>query len=188
MIVRCGTIVIKNKILLSKECLEIPDQGITLIRGKNGAGKTLLVKKILSECKRDSIMAAMVDQSNSMILRRESVLVNIAMSYDKDTQEKVKSKIEELGLTDLLSRKASTLSGGEKRIIMLFRELLSKSVLLIIDEPTNDLSEKWCNIVVELMKQYAKDNSIIIVSHDEAFIALADRIFAVKDGEVERVF
>lgn len=174
MIVKYDDITIKGKCNIKKGILNISDRGITIITGANGIGKTLLVKNIYKNCRRDNKKVSFIDQSNSLILKKESVLSNISMSYDSKEQERVKALIMELGLEEIIELDPSKLSGGEKRLICVLRELVRINDLLIIDEPTNDLSDHWSKIILDLLKKYSAYFPVIIVSHDLRLENIAD--------------
>lgn len=185
MIVKYDDITIKGKCNIKKGVLNIADCGITVVTGENGAGKTLLVKNIYKNCRKDNKKASFVDQSSSMILHKESVLSNISMSYDSKEQERVKGLLMELGIESILALDSAKLSGGEKRLICILRELVKINDLLIIDEPTNDLSDCWCQLVLNLLKRYSAHFPVIIVSHDLRLKQIADtNVKVLENGQV----
>lgn len=73
------------------------------------------------------------------------------------------------------------LSGGEKQRIMLIRAILKKPDVLLLDEVTSALDEESAVKIVLLLKASLKDTAILMVSHQSALIAHADRIFNMKD-------
>lgn len=185
MIVNYNSIIIKGKCQIPEGNLTLSNTGITLVCGENGAGKTLLAKNIYKNCRNENVSVGMVDQNNSMILRKESVLCNIAMSLDEDEQQYVRESVEQWGFGELLDRNAGTLSGGERRIVCILRELVKANDLLIVDEPTNDLSREWCNIILKLLEEYAIHTPVLVVSHDKRLEKIATAIVHVTREEVK---
>ena len=183
MIVNYGAIEVKGKCGIPEGFIEISTPGITLIEGENGSGKTLLAKNILRKCKKENINVSMVDQNNSMILRKENILTNISMSTDIAEQERVKEIVKKNGLEKILCLDSSKLSGGEKRLICILRELVKSNDILIIDEPTNDLSDEWCDLLLDLIRKYSNSFSVIVISHDDRIKNIATRIINVSRSD-----
>ena len=76
-------------------------------------------------------------------------------------------------------------SGGQKRLIALARCLLRKPEVLLLDEPTENLDADQRNRLIQVIREYAKDRTCVVISHDLNFIAaVADRIFVLDKGKV----
>lgn len=88
-----------------------------------------------------------------------------------------------LGINDLLTKKFSTLSGGEKTKIGLGIVLLQKPDLLLLDEPTNHLDISAIEWLGAFLKVY--EGTIIVISHDRYFLdEVVTNIYELEDGEV----
>lgn len=99
------------------------------------------------------------------------------MSFFQETLEKegfysIESRIEGiasgLGFKELLERKTSELSGGQRSKILLGKLLLEKPDILLLDEPTNHLDEENIEWLKEYLSNY--DNAFIVISHDNIFL------------------
>src|SRR5262249_16212263 len=77
-------------------------------------------------------------------------------------------------------------SGGQKRLIALARCLLRKPEVLLLDEPTENLDADQRNRLIEVIREYAKERTCIVISHDLNFVAaVPDRIFLIDKGHIE---
>jgi len=76
-------------------------------------------------------------------------------------------------------------SGGQKRLIALARCLLRKPEVLLLDEPTENLDADQRNRLIQVIREYAKERTCIVISHDLTFVAaVADRIFVLDKGHL----
>lgn len=94
--------------------------------------------------------------------------------------------LERLGLKDRIHHKPSELSGGEQQRTSIARALLNKPALVLADEPTGNLdsknAEELHRVFLELRKEL--NQTFIIVTHNLALAAVADRILEMKDGHL----
>lgn len=76
-------------------------------------------------------------------------------------------------------------SGGQKRLIALARCLLRKPEVLLLDEPTENLDADQRNRLIQVIREYARERTCIVISHDLNFVAaVSDRIIALNHGRV----
>ena len=76
-------------------------------------------------------------------------------------------------------------SGGQKRLIALARCLLRKPEVLLLDEPTENLDADQRNRLIQVIREYAKDRTCLVISHDLNFVAaVSDRIIVLDKGRV----
>lgn len=94
--------------------------------------------------------------------------------------------LEAVGLGDRIHHKPHQLSGGQKQRVAIARGLVHRPKLVLADEPTAALDEHSGRAVVELLKQMAKEHqvSIVIVTHDNRILDVADRIVNLVDGRI----
>lgn len=76
------------------------------------------------------------------------------------------------------------LSAGEKQRIGLARAFLSGSELILLDEPTSNVDSINEGIILKALSEQKKKKSIILVSHRESTMAIADRIYRVENGRM----
>ncbi len=95
--------------------------------------------------------------------------------------------LDRVGLGGRAGGDVRTLSGGERQRVGLCRGLLNKPALLLADEPTGNLDPATAAVVLEQMLALAREHgsSVIIVTHDPAIAARADRTLELKHGKLE---
>lgn len=76
-------------------------------------------------------------------------------------------------------------SGGQKRLIALARCLLRRPEVLLLDEPTENLDADQRNRLIQVIREYAKERTCLVISHDLNFVAaVADRIMVIDKGQI----
>jgi branched-chain amino acid transport system ATP-binding protein len=103
-----------------------------------------------------------------------------------DLDKKVKSTLELVGLSDHAKKKASSLSGGQMRLLEIGRTLASGKELFLLDEPTAGVSPKMTNDVSGLISELKnKGKTVLIIEHDLPFIAkICDRVLVLDVGSL----
>jgi ABC-type lipoprotein export system ATPase subunit len=108
-----------------------------------------------------------------------------------ERRARAQALLERVDLLDRADARPRELSGGEQQRIALCAALAHGPALLVADEPTGELDETSAEAVLELLAELAKAQgaSALVVSHDPASAAIADRVVHVRDGRVgeERV-
>jgi putative ABC transport system ATP-binding protein len=96
--------------------------------------------------------------------------------------------LEEVGLGNRLNYYPDNLSGGQKQRIAIARALVSQPKIILADEPTAALDRQSGRDVVELMQKLAKEHgcTILLVTHDNRILDIADRIVYMEDGHLVR--
>ena len=91
-----------------------------------------------------------------------------------------------VGLEDRIHHKPDQLSGGQRQRVAIARALVSEPVMLLADEPTASLDKKSGREVVDHMKRLARENetTILLVTHDNRILDIADRIVHLEDGRL----
>jgi len=168
----------------------------TGIIGKNGVGKTTLLKLCLGQISPTEGTAVIgkrvkvnyIDQTRMALDGTGSLLDEIS-----DGNEKVQFGNETLGARAYLRRflfndqrineRVDLLSGGERARLMLAKVLKNGGNLIILDEPTNDLDLQSLRMLEEALASF--DGSVIVVSHDRYFLdRICDQIIAFEDDGV----
>jgi putative ABC transport system ATP-binding protein len=101
-----------------------------------------------------------------------------------DARERVIPWLERVGLGDRLEHAAGRLSGGERQRVAVARVLACEPRLILADEPTGSLDSERSTQIVELLRSISRDRGamVVIVTHDPAVAALADRRYTLSDG------
>lgn len=122
----------------------------------------------------------------------ENVLVALeALAKDRrqkmgNLKDKVKSTLELVGLLDRAKEKASSLSGGQMRLLEIARTLAAGKELFLLDEPTAGVSPKMTKDVAALIRELKDEGkTVLIIEHDLPFIAkVCDRVLVLDVGSV----
>lgn len=94
--------------------------------------------------------------------------------------------LAEVGLGDRLGAAVDTLSGGEQQRVAIARALVHEPKLLLADEPTGNLDEETAREVFPLVMSLVRKRgaTLLLVTHDRALAATADRVFEMRDGKL----
>ena len=126
------------------------------------------------------------------LLPRLSVLGNVEiamMGSDRPRAERARraqSLLRDVGLTDLSDRRPTQLSGGERQRVAVARALANDPSVLYADEPTGSLDSRSVSTVLALFERLRTDHgvTIVLVTHDVAVAASADRTVHMLDGRI----
>ncbi len=164
--------------------------------GKNGEGKSTMIKAILGEIDYDgklevghNAMIGYFAQNQASLLDEE---LTVFQTIDNIAVGDIRTKIRDiLGAFmfggDASAKKVKLLSGGEKTRLAMIKLLLEPVNLLILDEPTNHLDMKTKDILKEALMAF--DGTIILVSHDRDFLSgLATKVFEFGNKRVKEHF
>lgn len=101
-----------------------------------------------------------------------------------ESRERANAMLTAVGLSDKIDTKPGRMSGGQKQRVAIARALVSEPTLILADEPTASLDKKSGRDVVELMQHLAKQKnvSVVLVTHDNRILDVADRIIHLEDG------
>ncbi|MCQ2192214.1 MAG: ATP-binding cassette domain-containing protein [Paludibacteraceae bacterium] len=153
--------------------------------GKNGEGKSTMVKCIMNELEHDgkltighNVMIGYFAQNQASLLDGE---LTVFQTIDDVAKGEIRNKIKDLLGAFMFggensAKKVKVLSGGERTRLAMIKLLLEPVNLLILDEPTNHLDLKTKDILKSALKDF--DGTLIVVSHDRDFL----------DGLVSKVY
>lgn len=101
-----------------------------------------------------------------------------------EADSRIQSVLGAVGLEHRMDYYPSDLSGGQKQRVAIARALVSQPQIILADEPTAALDKKSGRDVVEIMEKLAKEQgcTILLVTHDNRILDLADRILYMEDG------
>lgn len=160
--------------------------------GKNGEGKSTLVKCIMKEIDYDGKLALGHNVKIGYFAQNQAQLLDENLSVfetiDYVATGDIRTKIRDLLGAFMFGGEASekkvkVLSGGERTRLAMIRLLLEPVNLLILDEPTNHLDIKTKDILKQAIKDF--DGTVIIVSHDRDFLnGLVDKVYEFGNGKV----
>lgn len=105
---------------------------------------------------------------------------------NRDKKNRAIELLSELGLENRLKHKPKELSGGERQRVAIARALINSPKLLLADEPTGNLDSRTGDKIMDVLTNYNKTHgqTIIMVTHDQDYVELADRSLYLKDGRL----
>lgn len=107
-------------------------------------------------------------------------------SYSKDERKRVDKVLERASLSDLSDRPIGELSGGQLQRVMLCRAIISEPKLLVLDEPTNFVDNRFENELYNLLHHLSEQMAIVMVSHDIGTISSVVRSIVCVNRHVHR--
>jgi ABC-type lipoprotein export system ATPase subunit len=118
----------------------------------------------------------------------ENVLLPAQLARDGiEAAPRARELLRRLGLTDVARRLPTTLSGGEQQRLAIARALVNDPALVLADEPTGNLDEESGAAVLDLLRRAADTGrAVVLVTHDRAATALADRVLRLRDGRLQQ--
>ncbi|MEQ9378815.1 MAG: ABC-F family ATP-binding cassette domain-containing protein [Imperialibacter sp.] len=164
--------------------------------GKNGEGKSTLVKAIMGEIPVDGTLQVGHNSEIGYFAQNQASLLDekltVFETVDEIAKGDIRSKIKDLlgafmFSGDTIDKKVKVLSGGERTRLAMIKLLLQPVNLLILDEPTNHLDIKTKDILKDALKAF--EGTLILVSHDRDFLdGLAAKVFEFGNKRVKEHF
>ncbi|MDW3208371.1 MAG: ABC-F family ATP-binding cassette domain-containing protein [Reichenbachiella sp.] len=164
--------------------------------GKNGEGKSTLIKAIMGEIDHEGSMQLGHNSLIGYFAQNQAALLEETLSIfetiDEIAKGDMRSKIKDLlgafmFSGDAVEKKVKVLSGGERTRLAMIKLLLQPVNLLILDEPTNHLDIKTKDILKDALKAF--EGTLILVSHDRDFLdGLATKVFEFGNQRVKEHF
>lgn len=164
--------------------------------GKNGEGKSTLVKAIMGEIEFEGNLKVGHNSMIGYFAQNQASLLDedltVFQTIDNIAVGEIRTKIKDiLGAFmfsgDAINKKVKVLSGGEKTRLAMIKLLLEPVNLLILDEPTNHLDLKTKDILKDALRAF--DGTVILVSHDRDFLdGLATKVFEFGNKRIKEHF
>ena len=160
--------------------------------GRNGEGKTTMVRCILGELAHDGEIVIGHNVETAYFAQHEAQLLDenltVFQTIDNVATGDIRLRIRDILGAFMFGGEASdkpvkVLSGGERSRLAMIRLLLRQMNLLILDEPTNHLDMQSKDVLKEAIRDF--DGTVIIVSHDRQFLdGLVTKVYEFGDGKV----
>ena len=176
-------LMIGERVLAENVVLNVRGPEKVCIIGKNGCGKTTLLRKIAEEMlARTDIKVSYMPQNYEELLDMEQTPVDFLCEVgDKDEVSKVRTYLGSMKYTaDEMGHKIRDLSGGQKAKLLLLKMSMSGSNVLILDEPTRNFSPLSNPVIRNMLKNF--DGAILTVSHDRKYIEeVATKVYELTE-------
>ena len=119
-----------------------------------------------------------------VLTAEENILLPLSIAGRKPDQEWLDRLVQTVGLDDRRTHRPSELSGGQQQRVAVARARLSTPAVVFAAEPTGNLDSKSSAEVLELLRQAVDEfgQTVIMVTHDPAAAAHADRLITLRDG------
>lgn len=192
-----------------KDCtMEIPEGEIVGIHGPSGSGKSTFLKLMMRFWDTDGgairISGRKIEKINTADLRRmeayvtqetslfhDSIANNIAVGRPGASRQEIEAAAKKASLHDFIcslpegydtgvGELGETLSGGERQRIGIARAFLHDAPFLLLDEPTSNLDVLNEGIILKSLMKEKEDRTILLVSHRQSTMKVADRIFQME--------
>ena len=193
---------------------EIPQGEIVIVTGPSGSGKTTMLTlvgalrsaqegsvRVLGQelCGAKPRVLEKVRKQIGFIFQQHNLLGALTAIQNVELGARVTGKIsrsqlhkrskemlEAVGLSDRMFHHPEQLSGGQRQRVAIARALVGEPAMLLADEPTASLDKQSGREVVDRMKVLAKEHgtTILLVTHDNRILDIADRIVHLEDGRL----
>jgi putative ABC transport system ATP-binding protein len=198
--------------VLADVSLEVPPGQFLAIAGPSGSGKSTLLGLIagldqpsagrievagvdvtaldedgLARFRRDHV--GYVFQSFHLLptlTAQENVAVPLELAGEADAAPRAAALLAEVGLADRAHHYPVQLSGGEQQRVAVARAMARRPALLLADEPTGNLDSATGKQIIELLVGLNRrlGSTLVLVTHDAALAAHADRVITLRDGRI----
>lgn len=196
--------------------LRIEDGEFVFLVGPSGSGKSTIIKLLTGEIVPTSGQIAVngfsltnIAERQIPLLRRsvgvifqdfrliekKTVYENLGFamravgSSPREIKKRIPYVLELVGLEGKTDRYPNELSGGEQQRVAIARAIAKNPKLLLCDEPTGALDYKTGKAILKLLQDTCRETgrTVVLITHNSAFCAIADRVIHVKEGKVERM-
>lgn len=206
------TFAYEKETILDQVSLDVPKQGVLGIVGKSGSGKSTLLKLLMRfwdiDAGKLAIAGREIKEVNTDDLRRmqgymtqethlfcNSIAENIRIAKLDATREEIEEACKKASIHDFIlslpqgydtpvGELGDTLSGGERQRIGLARAFLHDAPMMLLDEPTSNLDSLNESVILRSLREERGDKLILLVSHRDSTMRIADQVYQMKEGRV----
>ena len=192
--------------------LDVAEKGMVAIVGVSGSGKSSLLHVIGAMDRPSSGQLRVAGQDLNTLpeaaltrFRRQTVgfvfqafnlipnltaLENVMLPMEfngvpaSERRKRAGVRLDRVGLGNRVTHKPRELSGGEQQRVAIARALANDPPLVLADEPTGDLDSKTGQVIYELLKEIARERTVVVVTHAEVLAQMAGRVVHIKDGRL----
>ncbi len=192
--------------------LKVEPNSKICILGTSGSGKSTLLKLLLKfyntsngtilidnndiqKYDTNSIRQQISYVNQNTKLFQDTIYENIRYSNPSLTNEIIENKIKEFGLQDIFKNiqnnyntqcgvQGNNLSGGQRQTIILLREFLNNSKILILDEPTAAIDDHHKKYIYNFINKIGKEKTTLVITHDRSNLNIYDKVYELKNGKL----
>ena len=194
--------------------LKIEDGEFVFLVGPSGSGKSTIIKILTAELQPtegsvhvngfalEKIRSRAIPYlrrtlgvifQDFRLIENKSVYDNVAFAMrvigapEREIKKRVPYVLELVGLENKGRRLPNELSGGEQQRVAIARALVNNPSMIIADEPTGNLDKETSEEIINMfMKLHEEGHTLIIVTHDANLASLADTVYRIDSGKVNR--
>ncbi|MEI0516576.1 ABC transporter ATP-binding protein/permease [Brachyspira murdochii] len=169
--------------------------GIISLRNENYKGSVNIGDIEISTIDKDDLYKRIVVVDHNSYLFEGTVYDNLKMAGDNITENQMNEVLKKVELYDFLQseeglntkimEKAANLSGGQKQRLALARAILLKGDIYIFDEATSNVDVESEESIIKVIRDIAKEKTVILISHRLYNSMLSDKIYFLKDGVIK---
>lgn len=199
--------------ILDDVTIEVPEKQMVAITGPSGSGKSTLLgliagldKPTAGSIKLDGVEITALPENQMARYRRQKIgyifqsfhliptltaLENVAVPLELNGDARARARavelLAEVGLEDRQFHYPVQLSGGEQQRVAVARAFACRPPILLADEPTGNLDTAAGRHVIDLLLSLHRDHgsTLVLVTHDPALAAHAERVITLRDGRIE---
>ena len=202
----------EDKNVLNDISIEIADRGMVSLVGASGSGKSTMASLLMkrsknysgkiyvgetdfNEISEKSVMENITYISHSSYIFKGTVRDNLLMAKADAKDEELWEVLKKTNLADFfesddgldfqIAEAGGNLSGGQKQRLALARGLLHDSRFYIFDESTSNIDVESEEVIIEQIKELAKDKGVLMISHRLANVVSSDKIFVLEKGQLK---
>ena len=202
----------EDKNVLNDISIEIADRGMVSLVGASGSGKSTMASLLMkrsknysgkifvgetdfNEISEKSVMENITYISHSSYIFKGTVRNNLLMAKADAKDEELWEVLKKTNLADFfesddgldfqIAEAGGNLSGGQKQRLALARGLLHDSRFYIFDESTSNIDVESEEVIIEQIKELAKDKGVLMISHRLANVVSSDKIFVLEKGQLK---
>ena len=190
----------KTTLLRCLNFLETPDQGVISVRGKTLFDAADPDTRREADIRKKRLHFGLVFQSFNLFPQYTALEnVTLARKLMAKTEKTGESEdailadgralLEKMGLADRMENYPHQLSGGQQQRVAIARALAKRPKLLLCDEPTGALDDQTGKQILSLLQAQSRAGgmTVVIITHNSALTAMADRVIRVKSGQIAGV-
>lgn len=198
--------------ILKDFSVELPKERVIGIVGKSGSGKSTFLKLLMRFWRTDAgsieISGRDIEHINTDNLRNmecyvtqdthlfhDTIRNNILLAKLDASQDELENACKKASIHDFImslpdgydmqvGELGDTLSGGERQRIGLARAFLHDAPFMLLDEPTSNLDSLNEAVILKSLNDGRQDNTIVLVSHRESTMRIADKVYSVENGRM----
>jgi len=178
---------IGDKVLATNINLEIYGPKKVVIIGENGVGKSTLIKKVMNTLSEDFQVGYIPQNYHELMDFEQTAIDFLTKDLEADNPNLVvRNYLGSVKFTrDEMISKMKNLSGGQLAKLFLIKQILSKANVLVMDEPTRNLSPLSNPVFRDMLKNY--NGCLIAISHDRKFIKeVAEELYTLTSNGLEK--